>query len=425
MYKRVRKTQGPIAAVFLGAGMLFAGQTGTVFAADLGGNCCADLEERVAELEATTVRKKARQLSMTVSGRVHSALIHWDDGGGDETNFQSSDTQVGPPLSSSRVVIDGRAKLRQGWEAGYRIGWEFVEEGRGSNIGHDSDAGDGLIRSTSSSIEAYEAYWFIRSDRLGALSVGTRGQVHGGAAKVDITGKTGLAGNPDPGLYGGNIRLRDSAGTSTATTLATAFSARDGDNGAGELSGIRYDTPNMAGFIVSADWTNENSDYDQWGLRLSFARQMGDFKVAGAVGYVKEDYVGHLTTAQAEVEALAGSMGILHAPSGIFVNFGAGSTDFDTGTAGDGDAEFWYVTAGLHRKMFDRGITTFFGQFYNSEGNGTADTDADYWGFGINQNFAAANLDIYAGYRQYDAGNNGATVFKGVDVFVIGGIINF
>ena len=27
------------------------------FAADLGGDCCADLEERVAELEATTVDK--------------------------------------------------------------------------------------------------------------------------------------------------------------------------------------------------------------------------------------------------------------------------------------------------------------------------------------------------------------------------------
>ena len=30
---------------------------GPVKAADLGGDCCADLEERVAELEATTVRK--------------------------------------------------------------------------------------------------------------------------------------------------------------------------------------------------------------------------------------------------------------------------------------------------------------------------------------------------------------------------------
>ena len=32
-------------------------------AADLGGDCCADLEERVAELEATTVRKGNRVVS--------------------------------------------------------------------------------------------------------------------------------------------------------------------------------------------------------------------------------------------------------------------------------------------------------------------------------------------------------------------------
>src|SRR5690242_20778304 len=33
-------------------------------AADLGGDCCADLEERVAELEATTVRKGNKKVSV-------------------------------------------------------------------------------------------------------------------------------------------------------------------------------------------------------------------------------------------------------------------------------------------------------------------------------------------------------------------------
>ena len=37
-------------------------------AADLGGDCCADLEERVAELEATTVRKGNKKVSVTLSG---------------------------------------------------------------------------------------------------------------------------------------------------------------------------------------------------------------------------------------------------------------------------------------------------------------------------------------------------------------------
>ena len=34
------------------------------FAADLGGNCCADLEERIAAHEATTVRKGNRKFSL-------------------------------------------------------------------------------------------------------------------------------------------------------------------------------------------------------------------------------------------------------------------------------------------------------------------------------------------------------------------------
>ena len=44
-------------------------------AADLGGDCCADLEERVAELEATTARKGNRKMSLTVSGQVHRIVL--------------------------------------------------------------------------------------------------------------------------------------------------------------------------------------------------------------------------------------------------------------------------------------------------------------------------------------------------------------
>ncbi len=46
-----------------------------VAAADLGGDCCADLEERIAELEATTARKGNRKVKLEVSGHVNEALI--------------------------------------------------------------------------------------------------------------------------------------------------------------------------------------------------------------------------------------------------------------------------------------------------------------------------------------------------------------
>ena len=50
-----------------------------VKAADLGADCCADLEERVAELEATTVRKDNKKVSVTLYGQVNRAVLFWDD----------------------------------------------------------------------------------------------------------------------------------------------------------------------------------------------------------------------------------------------------------------------------------------------------------------------------------------------------------
>ena len=44
------------------AGLSAGGLATSANAADLGGNCCADLEERVAELEATTARKGNRKV---------------------------------------------------------------------------------------------------------------------------------------------------------------------------------------------------------------------------------------------------------------------------------------------------------------------------------------------------------------------------
>src|SRR4030095_11883671 len=68
------------AALLFAAGLLAAGGAAPAGAADLGGNCCADLEERVSELEATTARKGNRRVSLTISGQVSTALMAWDDG---------------------------------------------------------------------------------------------------------------------------------------------------------------------------------------------------------------------------------------------------------------------------------------------------------------------------------------------------------
>src|SRR5262247_1173188 len=70
-------------------------------AADLGGNCCADLEERVAELEATTVRKGNRRVTLTLSGQINRSLMYWNDGS-DQDLFS-----VDNAIANSRFRLTG------------------------------------------------------------------------------------------------------------------------------------------------------------------------------------------------------------------------------------------------------------------------------------------------------------------------------
>src|SRR5256714_15538211 len=68
-------------ALVAAAGMFMGGVAmPSAKAADLGGDCCADLEERVAELEATTARKGNRKMSLTITGQVNRLIMAWGDG---------------------------------------------------------------------------------------------------------------------------------------------------------------------------------------------------------------------------------------------------------------------------------------------------------------------------------------------------------
>src|SRR5512145_2130184 len=85
-------------------------------AADLGGDCCADLEERVAELEATTVRKGNKKVSVTISGWVVKSINWWDDGDIDSFVVGDKDADL-----ATRFAITGSAQIAPGWSGGYNL----------------------------------------------------------------------------------------------------------------------------------------------------------------------------------------------------------------------------------------------------------------------------------------------------------------
>ena len=479
---------------------LFLSQIGEAQAADLGGDCCADLEERVAELEATTVRKGVRQLSMTISGRIHTAVMYWDDGGSDQDASEadpangggqfpdargtdpnrSSDLFVGNGWgAASRVSIDGRAQINSDWDALYRFSMEYNGSGFGSSATNGPNQ-FGTRASQDDTINAQEVYVGVRSKTLGALTIGRRGAVHSGAAKVDVTGKLGIVNNVDPNAYGSNLHFRMTNNELTLATAGAHFTASDGDGGYTERDNVRYDSPVFAGFVLSADWGQQTDatgtdDEDYWSIRLSYANQFADFRVVGAAAYWDENNVGPETVVAGQTfgerSGWLGSAGVMHVPTGLFLNGGGGQIDVDavTGECWSGgvggaavncdDPYFWYVTGGISGKWTSLGATTIFGTYYHSDNNNTGGDGLDnlgvdladdnfeskYWGIGIAQDIDAASMRLFLNYRRLETdarwidntnvdGGVGAATCAGagdecsvddIHIFGVGGIINF
>ena len=400
-------------------------------AADLGGNCCADLEERIAELEATTARKGNRKVSLTVSGLVNEAVMFWDDGG--ESNAYVVTNGTGP----SRFRFVGEAKINEEWKAGYYIEVGVTAADSGGVTQNNDDAGFGLV--------VRQSNWFLTSSRLGTVRVGqlspsTDDLILGTPANL------GHASSSDIGLTGNALAFRSAAtGALSGVTIAGLIPGLD----TARRNGVRYDTPTFQGFRLSATWGED----DFWDVALWMANTWGDFKVVFNIGYL-EDTEGNGLGSSFALNALGfccqgpnfsdfkGSAGVMHVPTGLFVDGAWVHREFDA-TLGSGvvspreDFDYWHLRAGIERKdLVPLGRTTFFGQYAEGEdGNvlsaaaalGTSQ-ELRVWGLGINQEVTAAAMDLYLVYKNFEADVTNAGVkadLEDIDIVYTGAIIRF
>ena len=169
---------------------------GSVRAADLGGDCCADLEERVAELEATTARKGNRKMSLTITGQVHRMVLWWDDGHSSKTYYGLDNTN-----SSSRFIFLGSARVNPSVTMGFEIMIEIEAGGTSSKLnqfdedgklgGADQRLGAGGSFNQSN-VDAYfgdarRVAWWIEHKDVGRLTVG-RYESAGVVQTIDLGG---------------------------------------------------------------------------------------------------------------------------------------------------------------------------------------------------------------------------------------------
>src|SRR5262245_14559758 len=426
-------------------------------AADLGGDCCADLEERVAELEATTARKGNRKMALTITGQVHRMVLFWNDGKDSDTYYGIDNTN-----SSSRFSFTGTAKVTPNVSMGFDITIEIEAGGTSSKLSQfDEDGkvgaqinGAGAGSFNASNVDSYfgdarRAAWWIEDKNLGRLTVG-RYESAGAITTIDLAGISAGA-SASVVLVNGSFLLRDKSGAYTGVSWANL-----GDPAAnqGRTELIRYDSPTVAGFVLSAS-IGEAGDY--WGVMLRYAGEFSGFRVAAGIGYENatdtQTGIGAVPggaasaagpanlgdpTLNGEVKAWGAGLSVLHVPSGLFAQghymvadfSGTGSTAYWAQVADKKDATQWLIQAGITKNWFGIGNTAIFGEYSKHEdwgatnsgrnyasplvGNGTTgvaingvtDTDMTVWGVGITQNVEAEATELYLNWSSFSADNN-------------------
>jgi len=211
-------------------------------------------------------------------------------------------------------------------------------------------------------------------------------------AEVDLSGTTVIGHSGVSDLAGGQLFAIKGGGLS-------GFNVRDvftNLDGLGRKLRVRYDTPTVAGFMLSGSYGTqvipERTDIDSWDAALRYAGAFGAFRVAGAVAYSGK---GHERRPYGVYD---GSVSVLHVPSGISLTAASGHNDRKDGS----DRTFIYGKVGLQRDVIPVGATALSADVYNGDGIRIQDSSSFSWGLQLVQNFDYCLSQVYFGYREYD-----------------------
>jgi predicted porin len=367
-------------------------------AADLGGDCCADLEERVADLEATTARKGNRKVSLTISGWVNEAVFAWDDG-------TESNVYVGTNnLEQSRFRFAGDAKIDKDWSAGYTI--EIGIWGHDSGRWNQNSPSDSTAVSHDNSMQIRKSNWWVKSKTYGKLTVGLEGtSTYHLLDDADGANTRNYSDAEAASSYQGAFLIRSNG---VLTGLRWSDVERGFNNGTpgqdGRRNIVRYDSPEFGGFVASASWGED----DLWDTSLTYKGEVHDFKLIGKIGYgestdpVATNCGGTPNNFKCTWWGAAATA--MHTPTGLYLYGGYGQQTIESlpGTLDDTSTTY-FLQPGIERKWHPIGKTTIFGEYRKddpgSNGNTTREADLTFYAAGVVQNIEAAAMDVYIMYR--------------------------
>jgi hypothetical protein len=428
-------------------------------------DCCADLDARIAELEAAAVYNGTNNVKVEIAGAASRAILSWDDGQNTDSYVVTNDGE------GSKIEITGEAEHfnRANWSAGFHI--EINVQGAGSGDVNQFD--DDIPRD----LKIDESQIWIRHRKVGQLTwgfVGGTGENVEDLTEDDLsdTATAGYSGVED---VGGGFFLRRSNLRGAPGLLPIAWGDLIDHLPGIDGTIVRFDTPIYRGFEANAtygmddewqlalNWVSEPEEDSEENPELAEAEPMEDagsypaqtgllkiFHIAGTIGLFDiRDVPEDQTEAEANLLAtgnasepnsrtVAGSLSILHKRSGISLTGAAARRKFtssvrfnDDQVGRPSDPWYYYFKLGLKRNLNRLGKTAFYAEYGNFNQFLGRDADeeavsalagiaedsvcmnprsaclvsgssATVWGLGVVQFVKSAEMQLYTAYRHYE-----------------------
>ena len=364
--------------------------------------CCSDIEARIEELDAVT--KRVRPMTVTVSGHVHRALLHWSDS--TERNTYGTD----PTNWGTFIEYEGETTINDEWDAGFLVQIDLpVDES--SSLSQDVD---GL--SAAPFIGAINL--FVEHEDWGTLTIGKQTEAHDHITESDLSGTDTFVGpsvtdwNSSFGLRGRSLQrlgIQDFDWSDAGADLIG-----DGE----EANVLRFDTAEVQGFQASVSYGE--GEVGAIALRYEFQNQ--HFSIQSGIGtayYGEAERSPCIGSGAADgCTTLGGSFAVLHKPSLISLSLAAASIiddPSDAQIANPGPDRWGYAKLAQELKITALGGTTLYVEYFRGLRHGRIPSDddgddagvADFSanteavGLGIMQGFDAAELQTYIAWRHY------------------------
>lgn len=370
-------------------------------ALDLGGSCCADVQGRIAELDTAKLRQGDGKISLMIWGEVNRALLMWGDGIHPDVAVMENSG----PAAGAQIRFSGSGEARPGVNAG------FVLELGVSDTPPPPASQPNSEAPGEAQWETRLANWYVESEQAGRITIGQARSATYGITTIDVS----HARTDALPWISTSILLRHASGRGLE---ADFMQGEDGSR-----SGyVRYDTPSIYGFIVSAAWGEDSS----WDVALRFKQEWEAIRLAAGLGYVWANEDNGIGGAGKARDFVSGSVSAMHVPSGIFVNFAAGRANPGAGAGLEHDGYMYFVQLGLEQRFLSYGATTVYAEYgrYGNTGSGwlagiggrgsseeiLSASAVDRLGFGVVQQFNASAVEVFGAFQYFGADMAGADV---------------